>query len=64
MGFKKISYHRGDYLMKVKIEDPSGAKEGNWTFMMSDLGQFVETMHRKYGISREPVESKELDWTG
>ncbi len=63
MGFKKIQYHTGEGLVKIRIEDETGAKMENWTIMMSDLGQWVSMMQRKYGISKKKKRvDEDLDW--
>lgn len=63
MGFKKIKYNRGEGLVKIKIEDESGARMENWTIMMSDLGQWTNMMIRKYGLDKKPIfNDKDLDW--
>jgi len=62
MGFKKINYHTGENLVKIKIEDETGAKQENWTIMMSDLKQWADMMCRKYGVGDKKPINKELDW--
>lgn len=63
MGFKKIRYHTGEGLVKIRIEDETGAKMENWTIMMSDLGQWANMMFKKYGISRNGKKlDKDLGW--
>ena len=63
MGFKKINYHTGEGLVKIKIEDETGAKIESWTIMMSDLGQWSSMMRRKYGIKKEERHHDEdLGW--
>ncbi len=63
MGFKKIQYHTGEGLVKIKIEDETGAKMENWTIMMSDLGQWSSMMLRKYGIGKkQKIQDSDLDW--
>lgn len=61
MGFKKIKYHTGDGLMKVKIEDDSGATIESWTIMFSDFLKWVDIMKRKYGFP-EHKKDRDLDW--
>lgn len=61
MGFKPIKYGRGSEIVKIKIEDGTGAIKENWTIMMSDLANFVKKMSEKYyieGIKKD----KDLDW--
>jgi len=60
MSFKKINYNLGENIVKIKIEDSTGARQENWTIMMSDLGKFVDLMHRKYGNIKK---DRDLDWT-
>jgi len=65
MGFKKLRYNTGEGLVKLKIEDSSGARIGNWTIMMSDLWKLSRLLCRKYGIdphNGERKEDKDLDW--
>jgi len=63
MGFKKIRYHTGEGLVKIKIEDETGAKQESWTIMMSDLGQWANIMRKKYGIKDKVTKrDKDLDW--
>lgn len=63
MGFKKIRYNTGEGLVKIKIEDESGAKQENWTIMMSDLAKWSRLMCRKYGIGDNKIKrDKDLDW--
>jgi len=65
VAFKSIRYNQGEGLVKIKIEEPSGALLENWTIMMSDLGKWVRLMKRKYGklIDREePSKDKDIDW--
>ena len=64
MGFKKIRYHDGDNIMKIRIEDDSGGLMENWTIKMSDLGKWVNIMHHKYGIelSNKKKLDEDLDW--
>ena len=63
MGFKRIRYHTGEGLVKVRIEDETGAKMESWTIMMSDLGQWSRMMLRKYGIDTKTKQrDMDLDW--
>jgi len=62
VGFKKIKYHTGEGLVKIRIEDESGAKMETWTIMMSDLGQWASIMRKKYGLNRNRKYDKDLDW--
>jgi len=63
MGFKKIRYNTGECLVKIKIEEDSGAMLENWVFMMSDLENWYNTMEKKYGnrIKSKKVD-RDLDW--
>jgi hypothetical protein len=61
MGFKKIKYNNGEGLVKIKIEDETGAKQESWTIMLSDLGQWSAMMCRKYGIEKRKKD-EDLDW--
>ena len=60
IGFERIRYNSGRNIVKIKIEDTSGALIENWTIMMSDLGKWVKQMDEKYGsqIKRKT----DLDW--
>ena len=60
MGFKKIRYNTGESLVKIKIEDDTGAKMETWTIMLSDLGKWADTMRKKYGL--EDKKDRDLDW--
>jgi len=65
VGFKKLKYNTGEGLVKLKIEDASGARIENWTIMMSDLGKLTRLLCRKYGIDYNTGEfrkNKDLDW--
>jgi len=63
MGFKSIKYHTGEGLVKIKIEDETGAKQESWTIMMSDLGQWSRMMCKKYGIDKpKRKHDSDLDW--
>ncbi len=63
MGFKKLKYNTGEGLVKMKIEDSSGARIENWTIMMSDLGKLSRLLCRKYGIDYNTGEKdRDLDW--
>jgi len=55
--FKRIRYG-SEPIVKIKIEDESGAKMGDWTIMMSDLDRWANLMRRKYGVKNE----RDLDW--
>jgi len=36
---------------------------GNWTIMLSDLGQWADMMIRKYGLEkRKTNKDRDLDW--
>ena len=64
MSFKKIEYNKGN-LVKMKIEDATGARIENWTIMMSDLGKLSRLLCKKYGIDYNTGEyrkEKDLDW--
>lgn len=60
MVFRSIRYNTGTGIMKVRIEDDTGALMENWTIMMSDFEDWAETMRRKYGITKK--KKKDLDW--
>ena len=63
VGFKKIRYNAGDGLVKLKIEDASGARIENWTIMLSDLGKMSRLLCKKYGVDYNTGEKdKDLDW--
>ena len=63
MGFKKIKYNTGEGLVKIRIEDESGARMENWTIMMSDLWQWADMMIRKYGLDKKgKFSDRDLDW--
>jgi len=64
MGFKKLKYNSGEGLIKMKIEDATGARIESWTIMMSDLGKLSKMLCNKYGISYNTSEqkNKDLDW--
>jgi len=63
VGFKQIKRNSNEGLVKLKIEDASGAKMENWTIMMSDLGKLSRLLCKKYGIDYNTGErSKDLDW--
>ena len=63
MGFKKLKYNTGEGLVKLKIEDASGARIENWTIMMSDLGKLTKLLCRKYGINYNTGEkNRDLEW--
>jgi len=63
MTFKKINYGTGECLVKIKIEEDSGAMLENWTIMMSDLEGWFKIMKRKYGNRVESVKKdRDLDW--
>ncbi len=61
LGFKKIEYGGGEGRFKIKIEDASGANEGSWTIMHSDLYQWVDMMAKKYGIKKKG-KNQDLAW--
>jgi len=61
--FKKLKYNTGEGLVKLKIEDASGARIENWTIMLSDLGKLTKLLCRKYGIDYNTGEkNRDLDW--
>jgi hypothetical protein len=61
--FKPIKYGTGEGRAKIKIEDESGATEGNWTIMMSDLPKWFKVISHKYGhIFKEEKKDEDLDW--
>jgi len=63
MGFKKIKYNTGEGLVKIKIEDSTGARQESWTIMMSDLKQWSNMMCKKYGINNDKKDrDRDLDW--
>jgi len=63
VGFKKLKYNTGEGLVKLKIEDASGARIENWTIMMSDLGKLTKLLCRKYGINYNTGEkNRDLEW--
>jgi len=63
VGFKKLKYNTGEGLVKLKIEDASGARIENWTIMMGDLGKLSRLLCKKYGIDYNTGEKgKDLDW--
>lgn len=63
MPFKPIKYGTGEGRAKIRIEDESGAVEGNWTIMMSDLEEWFRIMQKKYGNKIEKKKPDEdLDW--
>lgn len=64
MSLKKIKYNNGEGLVKIKIEDSTGARIENWTIMMSDLGKVSKLLCRKYGIDYNTGEykQKDFDW--
>lgn len=60
---RPIRYNTGENIVKIRIEDESGAIIENWTIMMSDLWKWARAMRLKYGISfKEQEEDKDLDW--
>ena len=60
---KPIKYHTGESIVKIKIEDETGAVIENWTIMMSDLWKWARAMRLKYGVSfKEKEEDKDLEW--
>ena len=60
MGFKNIRYNTGECLVKIRIENETGALLENWTIMFSDLAKWFNTMRRKYGI--KGTKDTDLDW--
>lgn len=64
MSFKKLKYNTGEGLVKMKIEDATGARMENWTIMMSDLGKLSRLLCRKYGIDYNTgkFKNQDLDW--
>ena len=63
MPIKKIRYNTGEGIVKIKIQEDSGASLENWTIMMSDLGNWFRIMKKKYGNKVEPKkDNKDLDW--
>ena len=63
MGLKKIRHNTGECLVKVRIEEDSGALLEKWTIMMSDLGNWFKIMKRKYGNRVETnSNNRDLDW--
>jgi len=63
MSFKKITYGQGEGRAKIEIEDVDGSRMGNWTIMLSDLGQWADMMIRKYGLEkRKTNKDRDLDW--
>ena len=64
MGYKKIKYNSGEGIVKIRIEEESGALMENWTIMFSDLGKWVSQMRRKYGsiVDGKRNDDKDLDW--
>ena len=63
MTLKKIRYNSGEGLVKVRIEEDSGALIERWTIMMSDLGSWFRIMKKKYGNRVESKkDNRDLDW--
>ena len=62
--FKKIKYHTGESLVKIKIEDDTGALMENWAIMFSDLWDWFQLMRRKYGDNTigKVKRDRDLDW--
>ena len=62
MIFSKIKYNSGRGILKVRIEDQTGALQENWTIMMDDFPKWVGIMCKKYGFKIQR-EKTDLDWT-
>ena len=63
MSFKKIQYGSGEGLVKIKVEEDTGAIIERWTIMMSDLGNWFRVMKKKYGNRVESKkDNRDLDW--
>ena len=64
MNYKKIKYGTGEGIVKIRIEEDTGALLENWTIMMSDLSRWAKLMRKKYGSQIESKEDKDrdLDW--
>lgn len=63
MGLKKIRQNTGECLIKIRIEEDSGALLEKWTIMMSDLGKWFKIMKKKYGNRVETRnDNQDLDW--
>ena len=61
---KPIRYNIGENIVKIRIEDETGAVIENWTVMMSDLWKWARTIRLKYGVSfKEKEIDKDLEWT-
>lgn len=65
MAFKTLKYNTGEGLVKMKIEDATGARIENWTIMLSDLGKLARLLCRKYGVdynTGDYKKGKDFDW--
>lgn len=63
MNLKKIKYGSGEGLVKIRIEEDSGALIERWTIMMSDLDNWFRIMKKKYGNRIESnKDNRDLDW--
>lgn len=56
---KPIKYNLGGNIVKIRIEDETGAVIERWTVMMSDLWKWERAMRMKYG---EIFKEKKDDW--
>ena len=61
-GFKPINNNQGEGIIKIRIEEPSGALLENWTIMMSDLGKWTNLMRKKYKIIDKQESDRDLEW--
>lgn len=63
---KPIKYNSGESIIKIRIEEPSGALMENWTVMASDLWKWARAMRLKYGLNfdekKKTVNDRDLDW--
>jgi type II secretory pathway component PulM len=60
--FKPLKYNTGEGLVKIRMEDDTGAQIESYSIMFSDLALWFELMKHKYGMKTFTKEDKDLDW--
>jgi hypothetical protein len=59
---QRIRYNTGQGIVKIRIEDDSGAVIDNWTVMLRDLPETMDIIFKKYGLKIRSKVTSDLDW--
>lgn len=64
MGFKRLDYSSGEYVLEIKIFQAEGGRQKfleRWKIMISDLPLWFDMIREKYG-SLFKKRTEDLEW--